>query len=60
MTIAAPGTPADDTRPRDVDMTNLASNLAAAAARDGGAPAIRFGDTVVTFAQLDAAISRRP
>ena len=39
-------------------MANLALNLAASAARDGAAPAIRLGDTVVTYAQLDAASAR--
>ena len=39
-------------------MTNLAQNLAAAAGRDGSAPAIRLGDTVLSFAQLDAASAR--
>ena len=39
-------------------MTNLAQNLAASAARDGAAPAIRLGETVLTFAQLDEASAR--
>ncbi|MBV1856381.1 long-chain-fatty-acid--CoA ligase [Catellatospora tritici] len=39
-------------------MTNLAQNLAAAAARDGSASAIRIGDAVVTYAQLDEASAR--
>ncbi|MFG3301820.1 long-chain fatty acid--CoA ligase [Micromonospora chersina] len=39
-------------------MTNLAQNLAASAARDGAAPAIRLGDAVLSFAQLDAASAR--
>ncbi|RZU53755.1 long-chain acyl-CoA synthetase [Krasilnikovia cinnamomea] len=36
-------------------MTNLATNLAVSAARDGAAPAIRLGAAEVSFAQLDAA-----
>ncbi|RZU75974.1 long-chain acyl-CoA synthetase [Micromonospora kangleipakensis] len=39
-------------------MTNLARNLAASVARDGAAPAIRFGDMVLTYAQLDEASAR--
>ena len=39
-------------------MTNLAQNLTASAARDGAAPAIRLGDAVLTFAQLDEASTR--
>ncbi|GGR77263.1 long-chain-fatty-acid--CoA ligase [Micromonospora fulviviridis] len=39
-------------------MTNLAQNLAASAARDGAAPAIRLGDAVLSFAQLDEASAR--
>jgi long-chain acyl-CoA synthetase len=39
-------------------MTNLALNLAASAARDGAAPAVRLGDAVLSFAQLDAASAR--
>ncbi|MBV1855173.1 long-chain-fatty-acid--CoA ligase [Catellatospora tritici] len=39
-------------------MTNLAQNLAATAARDGGAPAIRLGDVVLSYSQLDAASTR--
>ncbi|MGV9804935.1 long-chain-fatty-acid--CoA ligase [Micromonospora chersina] len=39
-------------------MTNLAQNLADSAARDGAAPAIRLGDTVLSFAQLEAASAR--
>ncbi|WP_144127679.1 long-chain-fatty-acid--CoA ligase [Catellatospora sichuanensis] len=39
-------------------MTNLAHNLAASATGDGAAPAIRLGDAVVSYAQLDAASAR--
>ncbi|WP_155388143.1 long-chain-fatty-acid--CoA ligase [Catellatospora paridis] len=39
-------------------MTNLAQNLADSAARDGAAPAIRLGDIVLSFEQLDAASAR--
>ncbi|WP_405997196.1 long-chain-fatty-acid--CoA ligase [Streptomyces sp. NBC_00829] len=39
-------------------MTNLAHSLAASAARDGDAPAIRLGDTLLTYAQLDKASAR--
>ncbi|MEU7905007.1 long-chain fatty acid--CoA ligase [Actinoplanes sp. NPDC049118] len=39
-------------------MNNLAHNLAVAAARFGTAPAIRLGDAVVSFAQLDGAAAR--
>ncbi|GLW30936.1 long-chain-fatty-acid--CoA ligase [Actinoplanes regularis] len=39
-------------------MTNLAQNLAVSAARDGDAPALRLGDTVVSYAQLDVAGAR--
>jgi long-chain acyl-CoA synthetase len=39
-------------------MSNLAHNLAGTAARDGSAPAVRLGDAVLTYAQLDEATSR--
>ncbi|WP_030978545.1 long-chain-fatty-acid--CoA ligase [Streptomyces sp. NRRL S-1824] len=39
-------------------MTNLAHNLAASVARDGDAPAIRLGDTLLTYAELDEASAR--
>ncbi|WP_328404161.1 long-chain fatty acid--CoA ligase [Streptomyces sp. NBC_00390] len=39
-------------------MTNLADSLVASATRDGYAPAIRLGDTVLTYAELDEASAR--
>ncbi|MGB6457436.1 MAG: long-chain fatty acid--CoA ligase [Streptosporangiaceae bacterium] len=39
-------------------MTNLARNLADSAARAGDAPAVRLGDTVLSFTQLDQASAR--
>ncbi len=37
-------------------MTNLARNLAASAARAGGAPAVRLGDAVLSFAATPATV----
>lgn len=39
-------------------MTNLAHNLAVSVTRDGDAPAIRLGDTLLTYAELDEASAR--
>ncbi|WSA81841.1 long-chain fatty acid--CoA ligase [Streptomyces sp. NBC_01799] len=39
-------------------MTNLAHNLAASVTHDGDAPAIRLGDTLLTYAELDEASAR--
>ncbi|MFI1396487.1 long-chain fatty acid--CoA ligase [Streptomyces sp. NPDC020681] len=39
-------------------MTNLADSLGASATRDGDAPAIRLGETVLTYAELDEASAR--
>ena len=39
-------------------MTTLAHNLVASATRAGDAPAVRLGETVLTFAQLDEASAR--
>ena len=39
-------------------MTNLARNLVASATRAGDGPAVRLGDTVLSFAQLDQASAR--
>ncbi|MCX5085479.1 long-chain fatty acid--CoA ligase [Streptomyces sp. NBC_00401] len=39
-------------------MTNLAHNLAVSVTRDGDAPAILLGDTLLTYAELDEASAR--
>ncbi|MEZ0070540.1 long-chain acyl-CoA synthetase [Streptacidiphilus sp. MAP12-20] len=39
-------------------MTNLAHHLVALATRDGDAPAIRLGDALLTYAELDEASAR--
>lgn len=39
-------------------MTNLAHHLVASATRDGDAPALRLGDALLTYAELDEASAR--
>ena len=46
------------TQQKDLAMTNLAQNLATTAARDGAAPAVRLGENVLNFTQLDEASAR--